>query len=66
MDPVDPFSRPDVSNLRCSVDNIIKTVRPAFVNIDALKGRSLVLCLGTTGCGKSTMLNGLLYGVETL
>ncbi len=34
--------------------------------LEGLKDSNVVLVLGNTGCGKSTMLSSLVYGPDTL
>jgi predicted GTPase len=62
----DPFDRELVSDKQCSLENLVYTLEPAYKLLEPYKGRSLILCFGTTGCGKSTMLNSVLYGSNTL
>ena len=62
----DPFNRGLVSDKKCSLENLVYTLDPAYKLLEQYKGRSLVLCFGTTGCGKSTMLNSVVYGSDCL
>ena len=62
----DPFDRDLVSDKQCSLENLVYTLEPAYKLLEPYKGRSLILCFGTTGCGKSTMLNSVLYGSSSL
>ena len=49
-----------------TLDNYVNTLQKAFKTIQSLEGKSVILCLGYTGCGKSTMLNSLLHGSDKL
>lgn len=49
-----------------TLDNYVNTLQKAFKTIQSLDGKSVILCLGYTGCGKSTMLNSLLHGSDKL
>ena len=41
-------------------------LRKVFGYLDQYSGSELILTLGTSGCGKSTMLNSLVYGPDLL
>ena len=45
---------------------MVKTLRPAFEMLKKIEGKNLIICFGTTGSGKSTMLNSLIYGADAL
>ena len=62
----DALKRHVVDKKPCSLENLVCTLRPAYNKMKPLEGRSLILCFGSTGSGKSTMLNSLLYGSESL
>ena len=62
----DPFNRELVSDKKCSLENLVYTLDPAYKLLEKYKGRSLILCFGTTGCGKSTMLNSVVFGSDSL
>ena len=38
----------------------------AFKNLKKLQNKNIILAVGNTGCGKSTMLTSLMYGPESL
>jgi ABC-type dipeptide/oligopeptide/nickel transport system ATPase component len=46
--------------------NLISLLTKIFPQVDAVKNGDLVVCIGKTGCGKSTMLNSLIHGTEAL
>ena len=37
-----------------------------FPKLDGVKDADLVMCIGNTGCGKSTTLNSLIHGTDAL
>ena len=45
---------------------IVSILKAAFMNLDLINDKDLVILLGNTGCGKSTMLNSILLGPDTL
>lgn len=38
----------------------------AFKGLDLIKGHEIILAIGNTGCGKSTMLTSLVFGPGAL
>ena len=45
---------------------IVSILKAALIDLENIDGKDLVIVLGNTGCGKSTMLNSLLLGPESL
>ena len=45
---------------------VVSICQQIFPVLKAAEGQNLVLALGNTGCGKSTMFNGLLFGPDSL
>jgi predicted GTPase len=45
---------------------MIQTLDPAFDLLKKVEGKNVILCFGTTGCGKSTMLNSVIHGAGAL
>lgn len=60
------LTREYIQNLEMTLENFVRTLQKAFQNLEYLKGKNIILALGYTGCGKSTMLNSLLFGPESL
>ena len=60
------LQREVVTKRPCTLNNMVLTLRPAFELLEGIKGKNVILCFGTTGCGKSTMLNSLIYGSSKL
>ena len=44
----------------------MKCLEFAFSQLDNVNGHNLILAIGNTGCGKSTMLNSLIHGSHVL
>jgi len=45
---------------------VANVLQVAFQSLQAIDGEDLLITLGNTGCGKSTMLSSLLFGPESL
>lgn len=45
---------------------MVEYLKSAKEHMDFLQDGDIVLVLGNTGCGKSTMLSSLVYGSENL
>lgn len=56
------FNETHVNNL----NDMVEYLRSAKEHMDFLQDGDIVLVLGNTGCGKSTMLSSLVYGSENL
>ena len=46
----------------CNLINLAMALKLVFDKLEAAKGNDLVLAIGNTGCGKSTMLSSIVYG----
>ena len=55
-------------NMKLTLDNLVKCLERAFneIKIEQYANQNLVMAIGNTGCGKSTMLSSLLFGPESL
>lgn len=62
----DLVDKEQVKKLRCNLKNIHKVLEVAFKRLDPAKGANLVVAVGNTGCGKSTMLTSILFGPDSL
>lgn len=49
-----------------NLNDMVEYLRSAKEHMDFLQDGDVVLVLGNTGCGKSTMLSSLVYGPENL
>jgi len=58
----------DVKAMSVNLENLQYCLERAFNYIDKYKihNKNTVLCLGNTGCGKSTMITALIYGKQVL
>jgi len=52
--------------MTCSLENIVAILEQAFKSLEFLNDKNIILAVGNTGCGKSTMLTSLMYGPEAL
>jgi hypothetical protein len=50
----------------CTLENIAKYLNSSFKMLQQVKDKNVIMALGNTGCGKSTMLNALVMGPEVL
>lgn len=66
VDDAFTYKKEDVEKLHCNLSNIANVVREAFESLDAIDDHDLILAIGNTGCGKSTMLSSILFGTESL
>lgn len=57
-----------MEQLKFTLSNLVNILIPAFKVLDQsdIINQNIVLALGNTGCGKSTMLNSLVWGPESL
>ena len=56
----------NVAKQECNIGNLIEILRSAFKIIDNEKDQNIVTCIGNTGSGKSTLMNSVVYGTESL
>ena len=56
----------NVFQMQCNLENIMFVLERAFKNLKKLQNKNIILAVGNTGCGKSTMLTSLMYGPESL
>ena len=49
-----------------SLNDMVEYLKNAKEHMDFLTDGNIILVLGNTGCGKSTMLSSLVYGAENL
>jgi len=60
------LEKASLRNEPCTLHNIARYLKALFDKLELIKDQDLVIALGNTGCGKSTMLTSLLYGPEAL
>lgn len=52
--------------MKCNLLSLIVVVNQMKKKLVKAKGQNVILAVGSTGCGKSTMLNALIWGPESL
>lgn len=55
-----------MKKLKCNLLNIYRVLQVAFEKLEPAKDANLVVAVGNTGCGKSTMLSSILFGSDSL
>lgn len=62
------LNKDNIMNMSLSLDNLVSCLEQAFqeMKIERYANQNLVMAIGNTGCGKSTMLSSLLFGPESL
>jgi len=53
---------------KCTLGNLVKVLKEAFKVLDQnqIEKADIILAIGNTGCGKSTILNSLVFGPDSL
>ena len=49
-----------------SLDNLVMILEEAYKMLNDINHANLILAIGSTGCGKSTMLTSLMFGPDSL
>ena len=62
----DLVDKEKVKKLKCNLVNLYRVLQVAFEKLGPAKDANLVVAVGNTGCGKSTMLTSILYGSDAL
>lgn len=70
---MDPTSTPDdilnkekIKDKAVSLDNLVMILDEAYKTLTNINHANLILAIGSTGCGKSTMLTSLMFGSDAL
>ena len=50
----------------CNLKNIYRVLNVAFEDLGTAKDSDLIVAIGNTGCGKSTMLSSIIFGPNSL
>ena len=66
MDPAILKDKEKITQLDYTLKNLMFVLTHGFEQFEDAEGEDLVVAVGNTGCGKSTMLVSLAYGHETL
>lgn len=56
------IDKESLKNKDCNLVNLAMALKLVFDQLEAAQDANLVLAVGNTGCGKSTMLSSLVYG----
>lgn len=54
--------------MKSNLSSLVKCLEKAFsdIKLEKYTNKNLVIAIGNTGCGKSTMLSSLLFGSDSL
>ena len=63
---MEPLKREDIKNLPLNLSNIIDVLERACLQIRVPDNGDLLMCIGNTASGKSTLLASLIYGSENM
>ena len=55
-----------IEKMAINLNNLVSVLGDAFNLVNKCKFGNIVLAIGATGCGKSTMLTSLVFGAESL
>ena len=56
------IDKDSLKNMECNLVNLAMVLYKVFEQLDAADRADLVLAIGNTGCGKSTMLSSVVFG----
>lgn len=56
----------DVKTMKPDLINLQRILKAGFKKVDQVKFKNIILVIGNTGCGKSTILNSMILGAEKL
>lgn len=56
----------ELENKTCDLRNLIFYLEKIFDLLNIFKDKNLILPIGYTGCGKSTLITSLVFGPESL
>ena len=60
------LEKENIETLRKSIGNIAEVLNAALTKFEEVNEKNVILAVGNTGSGKSTMLTSLIYGTEML
>ena len=60
------LSKAHVSALPLNLANLVAILERAYKTLKDIHQANLILAVGNTGCGKSTMLTSLMFGTDAL
>lgn len=56
----------EIKKMECNFENLIPLLDLIFETFNMVDSSDLVLSIGNNGCGKSTLINSLMYGAQSL
>ena len=59
-------TKEEIKKMDCNFENLIPLLDLIFETFNMVEGADLLISVGNTGSGKSTMINSLMYGASTL
>ena len=60
------MEKENIEPLKKQIANIAEVLKTALTKIEDTKDKEIILAIGNTGSGKSTMLTSLIYGTSFL
>lgn len=60
------LEKENIESLKKSIANIAEVLKAALTKFEEASGKDVILAIGNTGSGKSTMLTSLIYGTDML
>lgn len=67
VEPEIELERDAINNQPLTLNLLVKIVKKIQkLHLSEIEGKEVIICLGLTGCGKSTMLTSLVYGPGSL
>ena len=62
----DQLSKQKIVKLSCDLASLYQCLKYAFSHLDEVENKDVIVAIGNTGCGKSTMLNSLIHGCDAM
>lgn len=59
-------TKEEIKKMECNFENLIPLLDLIFETFNMVDGADLLLSIGNKGCGKSTIINSLMYGPQSL
>ena len=59
-------TKEEIKKMECNFENLIPLLDLIFETFNIVDGADLLLSIGNKGCGKSTIINSLMYGPQSL
>lgn len=60
------YGKESIAKMECTLTNLVAILKWAFEQVKFVENQDVVVALGNTGCGKSTMFTSLIYGSQAL